>query len=71
MSSDPKGPDTSVFCTTCGRIEEVSFAWCLGHGWPKCCGHTMRMGHEPDGTAIDLAVGELFAPVQHVIRGGR
>jgi hypothetical protein len=35
-----------VYCTTCGRKEQVDSADCLRHGWPKCCGATMRLGSQ-------------------------
>jgi len=37
------GTDTSIVCATCGRTGRVRFADCLAHGWPRCCGQTMRM----------------------------
>lgn len=36
-----------VWCRSCGRSERVYSAYCLRHGWPKCCGYTMTIDH-PD-----------------------
>jgi hypothetical protein len=33
----------TVICATCGRSASVDGAHCLRHGWPKCCGYTMRL----------------------------
>lgn len=35
--------DTSVRCTKCGDAMRVSFAESMAHGWPVCCGETMRL----------------------------
>lgn len=35
-------PD-SVRCQECGATQTVDPAHCLRHGWPKCCGATMRL----------------------------
>ena len=35
--------DSLVTCDTCGTEERVEFAHCLRHGWPICCGYTMRL----------------------------
>ena len=35
--------DTKVKCSKCGKEKQVNFKECLGSGWPKCCGYTMRM----------------------------
>lgn len=32
-----------VWCHTCGRQEKVDSAYCLSHGWPKCCTFTMSI----------------------------
>lgn len=32
-----------VWCTSCGRSMRVDTAYCLGNGWPKCCGYTMTI----------------------------
>ena len=32
-----------VWCTICGREQEVDSAECLATGWPKCCGYTMTV----------------------------
>ena len=53
-------PDTPVSCSHCGKTDKVSFAYCLGHGWPKCCGYTMTMGKTEAN--IHDAVGSLFPP---------
>jgi hypothetical protein len=36
-------PDSLVRCSKCQREERVSFAVCLGSGWPKCHGYTMTL----------------------------
>lgn len=33
-----------VRCRRCGAEREVYGAHCLRHGWPQCCGETMRVG---------------------------
>ena len=35
--------NTKVKCLKCGKEKEVDFTYCLGNGWPKCCGYTMMM----------------------------
>ena len=40
----PKG--ATLTCRECGDSREIDTADCghyLRQGWPKCCGHTMRM----------------------------
>lgn len=40
------GVQYSVKCLTCKTSREISseeFAQYLAHGWPKCCGYTMRL----------------------------
>ena len=32
-----------VWCRTCGSSKKVDPAYCLQHGWPKCCGYTMTI----------------------------
>ena len=32
-----------VTCRICGNQEEINPAYCLAHGWPKCCGYTMTI----------------------------
>jgi hypothetical protein len=36
-----------VHCTTCGAEQWVDSADGLQHGWPTCCGATMRLGKKP------------------------
>lgn len=39
-------------CKTCDRWEEYTTedaAYCLAHGWPRCCGHDMTTTeHKPE-----------------------
>lgn len=42
------GLSSTVHCTACGAQEDVNPAYCLAHGWPKCCGLTMRLGPLPE-----------------------
>lgn len=40
----------TVTCSECGRTETLSTGecgYCLGHGWPTCCGLTMTMETNP------------------------
>ena len=32
-----------VWCTVCGRTENVDSVICIAAGWPKCCGYTMSL----------------------------
>ncbi len=32
-----------VRCDKCGREQDADGAECLAHGWPLCCGQTMRL----------------------------
>ncbi len=32
-----------VYCRVCGSSEPVDAAYCLAHGWPRCCGATMTI----------------------------
>lgn len=44
-----------LHCPICDRWERISSAQCgyyLGHGWPKCCGHTMHTNDKPDAHSI-------------------
>jgi hypothetical protein len=50
--------DTTVRCTTCGRVEVVNMGHCLVHGWPVCHGQTMRLGAV--SKPIDESVGEAL-----------
>lgn len=40
-----------VYCTVCGRSEDVDGADCLRSGWPKCHGYTMTLDKDRAGTA--------------------
>lgn len=33
----------TVWCTKCGRSQDVFAAIALRIGWPTCCGHTMTI----------------------------
>ena len=39
-----------VWCTVCGRIQNVDGVDCLRNGWPECCGYTMTID-SPDERA--------------------
>lgn len=54
--------DSYLKCTVCGREDVGNFSHNLRHGWPKCCGYTMRL--ERTDADIDAAVGDAFAPVR-------
>jgi len=45
-----------VKCIHCGNEETVDFTYCLGNGWPKCCGYTMRLITKAKEINIDDAV---------------
>lgn len=34
---------SKVYCKTYKNELEVDPAYCLAHGWPKCCGYTMTI----------------------------
>jgi hypothetical protein len=41
-----KGKTHRLHCLECGVIRAISqseYADYLAHGWPKCCGYTMRL----------------------------
>ena len=40
----------SVYCKTCGREKIVDPAFCLAHGWPRCCGYTMSLDKPKEET---------------------
>lgn len=42
------GDPRAVYCRTCGREREVDSSYCLRHGWPLCCGHTMTIDKPED-----------------------
>ena len=48
-----------VKCIHCGNEETVNFGYCLGNGWPKCCGYTMRLMTKAKYIDIDSAVGNI------------
>lgn len=37
-----------VRCEVCDAEQRVNSADCLRHGWPECCGYTMRLVHEDE-----------------------
>ena len=45
-----------VRCIHCGNEKPVNFGYCLGNGWPKCCGYTMRLMTRAKEIDIDGAV---------------
>ena len=55
-------------CTVCGRSQAVDMAYCLGHGWPKCCGYTMRVECTPAemGEAADKLFGGVATLVARI-----
>lgn len=58
--------DSKVECQECKKSEQVNFARCLGAGWPKCCGYTMRLiehpGYEEIGKATKRAISHQLPP---------
>jgi len=48
-----------VKCIPCGNEKTVDFGHCLGKGWPKCCGYTMRLMTPAKDIDIDGAVGKI------------
>lgn len=40
-----------VWCTVCGRSQEVDGADCLRHGWPVCHGFTMTIDSPEERSA--------------------
>lgn len=44
LSEIPQFKRGMVWCTVCGRSENVNaVAATMGGGWPKCCGYTMTI----------------------------
>ena len=41
-----------AWCKTCGNSEKVNGAYCLQHGWPKCCGYTMTIDGPEERDAL-------------------
>ncbi|HDZ39791.1 MAG TPA: hypothetical protein ENH62_16205 [Marinobacter sp.] len=41
-----------VWCRHCQRVQAVSAANCLQHGWPKCCGYTMTIDSPDEQIAL-------------------
>ena len=37
------GNPSEVYCEFCGKVTKINAAECLEHGWPECCGFTMRL----------------------------
>jgi hypothetical protein len=68
MSSPSEG-DSFLKCTECGREDRTNFSHSLRHGWPKCCGYTMRL--ERTEADIGAAVGDAMAPLQTVRKAAR
>jgi len=50
-----------VKCIHCGKEQTVDFGYCLGKGWPKCCGYTMRLMTKAKDIDIDGAVGKIVS----------
>ena len=46
-NSSPAMTAGTLVCNTCGNKKTVDTAHCLRHGWPKCCGYTMRLISPP------------------------
>lgn len=65
-------PDSLVRCLECGREAHVNFAFCLKHGWPKCCGLTMDLVNtEADiEEAVETIAGKSLAMLRRLIKGG-
>jgi hypothetical protein len=42
-ASHPALAAGQVWCWNCGATKTVDSAHALRHGWPKCCGETMRL----------------------------
>lgn len=58
--------DSTLTCLECLRRERTRFGHNLAHGWPTCCGATMRV--EVDSTdVIDAAVREALLAVEVVV----
>jgi hypothetical protein len=55
--------DTRLQCGDCLSVRYAPFGDCLAHGWPECCGHTMRLEALPRGLRIEDAVKQLLANV--------
>jgi len=49
-----------VRCIHCGKEQTVDFGFCLGKGWPKCCGYTMRLMTQAKDIDIDGAVSKII-----------
>jgi hypothetical protein len=41
-----------VWCTVCGKSQNVKSANCLSKGWPKCCGYTMTIDSPEERKAL-------------------
>jgi len=43
VAANPKLRRGRVWCTVCGRRQDVDAVRCLCEGWPACCGLTMTI----------------------------
>jgi len=42
----------AVFCRVCGKTKQIDPAYCLRHGWEKCCFRTMSLDTPADRKAV-------------------
>ncbi len=47
-----------VWCTKCGRQQNVDSGYCLQRGWPECCGETMTIDSPEEREARIAETGE-------------
>lgn len=55
--TNEKNDDCLLQCDECEKTMEWNFAFSLEHGWPQCCGFTMRLVKYPDPKTL----GEITA----------
>ena len=54
-TSHPKLTRGRVWCTKCGRTQQVNVGDCLASGWPKCCGYTMTIDSPEERLAMETS----------------
>ena len=56
--------DTKCVCDNCKRELEVSFAQCILHGWPRCCGKVMLV--QETTVNVESVVSQILAPIYDI-----
>lgn len=60
-----------VKCTTCGREQTTDGTAAIQHGWPTCCGTTMRLVATNDPDELTQGVDAAFAPARAAMEATR